>query len=95
MRYEIPKSIIEKAIEKFKATGQLTKTIEELSELIQAIAKHLNHPSDLQRAEIQCELADVYNMLEQLEYILDIKESDVNLIRAQKIERFYQDHLNG
>ena len=76
------KKILEQAIAVFGARAQEEKAIEELAELICAIAhKHCGRTSNI--AE---EIADVEIMLEQLKLINDCFEA-VEEIRAAKIKR--------
>ena len=59
---------------------QTIKAIEELAELIQALAK-----GDMEN--IKEEIADVRVMLEQLEYIYDISEEEITLRICAKLWR--------
>ena len=63
--------------------NQSIKTIEELSELIQAIAKGFTFEYTQHITE---EIADVEIMLEQMKYLMGIKE-DVDIVKKNKIER--------
>lgn len=83
--------IYKKAIKKFGSYKQTLKTIEELSELIQAIitfniSECINVDIDDEMYFIYEEIADVEIMLEQLKLIFDCYDT-VNTIKKQKLER--------
>lgn len=70
-----------RAIEYFGDKNQRIKAMEELSELIQAIARDLNGLDN----NVEEELADVEIMIHQLRFIYDHKKIDK--IKAEKLER--------
>ncbi len=59
-------SIYKNVLEKFGHRNQITKSIEELSELAVQLAKRLN---GLETKDIEGEIADVHIMLEQLKFL--------------------------
>lgn len=63
---------------------QLAKTLEELGELSTALAKTLLNHKNL--GALKGEIADVYNMLDQLCFLIDCEE-DVQKIAEEKMER--------
>lgn len=83
--------VLNKAIEKYGLNQQVDKAVEELAELVVAIQKIRNKPytKELRNNLIE-ELADVETMIWQLKRIFIIKESELNEIKAYKIERLQQ-----
>lgn len=76
--------VFSKAIEKYGKEAQKLKAIEELGELVQALARDLEgHPNPENLAE---EMADVSIMLDQLKEIYQNAEA-VELIRKLKARR--------
>ena len=71
--------------------AQKKKSIEELSELITLLARE--QTGRVSEGELIEEIADSYNMLDQLVMIYGIKE-EVKAIRKAKIERTL-DHINA
>lgn len=82
-------SAYKKFIEKWGVDAQIMMCIEEMSELQKALCKYLRYGKENSNAEIKYnvieEIADVANMIGQLEYIFD--EKIINEIKCQKIER--------
>ena len=72
----IDKMIQKKTIDKFGADIQSTICMEECAELIQAISKMKRGKED-KRDNLIEEMADVYIILEQLQYIYDIGDSEI------------------
>jgi Ca2+-binding EF-hand superfamily protein len=70
--------------------AQKKKSIEELSELITLLARE--QTGRVKKEELIEEIADSYNMLDQMVMIYGIKE-EVKAIRKAKIERTL-DHIN-
>ena len=66
---------------------QTAKLIEELAELIQALAKDEFAESDKGMEHVVEEIADVEIMLEQIKYLLCIHEAALNSIKTYKIMR--------
>lgn len=63
---------------------QRIKAMEELAELIQALAKYsIGQPKD----DIVEEIADVEIMLEQLKFLLSISDEEINTMKKYKIRR--------
>lgn len=75
---------LKKAIEVYGEISQIVKAIEELSELQQALAKHLNGYTDIDN--IAEEMADCRIMLDQLDYIFSVEEESWECY-DKKIER--------
>ena len=74
---------------KYGIRSQMQQCIEEMSELIKELCKYDRHLGTDKEQEtinsIKEELADVLNMVEQLEYCFGEKE--IEDIRSKKIER--------
>ena len=92
------KKIALKALEWYGKTAQCVKTIEELAELQQAIAKWLNY-SELVTADKHIELcnniveeiADCYIMLEQIKTVFDsYATKDTSVFIMLKTDRLYE-----
>ena len=67
---------------------QSIKLIEEMAELQQAICKHRESKDKAKTlTEIKGEIADVYIMLEQVKYILNISDEELERIKEYKINR--------
>ena len=64
---------------------QKYKTAEELTELAVEI---LHSEVKENRTEIVYEMADVYNMLEQIKLMYNITEREINEARTEKLDRF-------
>ncbi len=76
--------IFELLIEKY-GDKQVIVAIEELSELQKELCKHLRDKTNIEN--ITEELADVYIMLCQMQYLFKISNYDLNLKIQEKIER--------
>lgn len=68
-------------------SAQTGKTIEELAELIQVLARNDFSESDRNMSRFVEELADVEIMLEQMKYLLSIPEAELKSIKNYKIMR--------
>ena len=67
---------------------QSIKLIEEMAELTQAIAKHRESKDKAKTIiEIKNEIADVCVVLEQMKYLLNIKDEELEEIKEYKINR--------
>ena len=93
MRNEDNEQIIDNIIKHHGMRRQKIKAMEELAELIQAIAKQshakkgINHLIDCRHYDsLVQEIADVYIMLWQLEKIYRVPQSDIWEIAQQKLE---------
>ena len=64
----------EKVAEYFGIYPQLEQTIEECAELIVAIRKYLRHRGSNNAENLEEEIADVWNMLYQITYLLGNQE---------------------
>lgn len=82
------REVLNKAIDTYGPNAQKLKAIEELGELIQAIAKYENGIG--YRASVIEEIADVEIMLEQLKLIYFITENEVETVKEYKVERLNQ-----
>ena len=78
-------TILERAIKTYGKDMQLTVAVEELSELIKEICKFKRGEANLDN--IIEEIADCYIMLEQLEIIFDIEDSDIVKQIDKKLDR--------
>lgn len=67
---------------------QSIKLIEEMAELQQAICKH-RESTDKSKTliGIKSEIADVYVLLDQMKYLLNIKDEELEEIKDYKINR--------
>ena len=84
------KKQLKKILNHYGPEAQKKKSIEELSELITLLARE--QTGRVKKEELIEEIADSYNMLDQLVMIYGIKE-EVKAIRKAKIERTL-DHIN-
>ena len=80
--------------------AQSRQLIEEMAELTQAINKAWRMGNDfdnllVQKRNIKEEIADVYIMLEQMKYLLNIYEDDIETIINRKILRQLERINNG
>lgn len=67
---------------------QSIKLIEETSELQQAICKHRESKDKAKTLiDIKGEIADVYVLLDQMKYLLNIKDEELEEIKDSKINR--------
>lgn len=82
----LDKDIMHMAIERYGVKNQELKAMEECSELIQAIAKHLFDPSEATRDHIAEEMADVRIMLDQLSMMFSNVLTESNY-RHKKLDR--------
>lgn len=79
--------ILERAIKTYGKAGQLTKAIEEMSELQKELCKAITEGTDANaRIRIDQEMADVEIMLEQLKIIFDNRKM-VDAWRLEKLLR--------
>ena len=77
-----------KIAEHFGINNQMSKCIEELSELIQAISKIQIEGITLDRYDnLIEEIVDVEIMVEQMKYLHAIDEKNIEEIKKQKIQR--------
>ena len=85
------KEIMQKAIDTYGVENQIIKTVEELSELSQALCKFLTKPyTESDRTildNIYEEMADVEIMLEQCKMIFYESEDKINDYKKKKIKR--------
>jgi len=82
------------AIRLFGANNQIDKSIEELSELIQALI-HRKHKRPEEYDRVAEEIADVMLMLEQLKIVYGIPQSTLDRIISDKIQRVYHRYSTG
>jgi NTP pyrophosphatase (non-canonical NTP hydrolase) len=75
-------------IRHFGVTAQIYKAIEELGELKEALRNSdILLSKKASREDILSEMADVYNMLEQLEIIFRFSSDDVEDMQDYKMQR--------
>jgi NTP pyrophosphatase (non-canonical NTP hydrolase) len=80
--------ILEKAIKHYGPENQMMISMEENSELIQAISKCLRYKDNIEaRNNLVEEVADVLIMIDQLKIIMDIKDYELECYRRYKLER--------
>ena len=94
------KQAIETIAETYGFDNQSRQLIEEMAELTQAINKAWRMGNDfdnllVQKRNIKEEIADVYIMLEQMKYLLNIYEDDIETIINRKILRQLERIDNG
>ena len=90
MTKEEREDFYDKAMEKWGLDAQLNMCIEEMSELTKEICKFrrcgfLNKPTAEVQEHMMEELADVYNMLDQIARMFDREK--IEQIRDEKIQR--------
>jgi len=82
-------SVYKECIDRWGIDSQVNMCIEEMSELTKALCKYRRYGNDASVIEnIKEEIADVLNMVEQIQYYFvsdDIKE--IEKIKDKKIER--------
>ena len=83
---------IKKIADTYGYDAQSRQLIEEMAELTQAINKAWRMGNDfdnllVQKRNIKEEIADVTIMLEQMKYLLDISDTDIEHIINQKLNR--------
>ena len=83
---------IKKIADTYGFSEQSRQLYEEMAELTQAINKAWRMGNDfdnllVQKRNIKEEIADVYIMLEQMKYLLNIYEDDIETIINRKILR--------
>ena len=91
---------IKKIADTYGYDAQSRQLIEEMAELTQAINKAWRMGNDfdnllVQKRNIKEEIADVYIMLEQMKYLLNISETDIETIINRKILRQLERINNG
>ena len=80
--------ILEKAIRHYGNENQMMQTMEECSELIQAISKCIRYKDDIEaRNNLVEEVEDTLIMIDQLKIIMDIKDYELECYRQYKLER--------
>ena len=83
--------LCKQAIMRFGKKNQMIVAIEELSELMKEITKHLRGRDN--KAEISEEMADVYIMLEQLIMIFD-NDGEIRAQMRKKMKRLRDRMMN-
>lgn len=83
---------IKKIADTYGYDAQSRQLIEEMAELTQAINKAWRMGNDfdnllVQKRNIKEEIADVTIMLEQMKYLLQISDTEINEIIEQKLNR--------
>lgn len=74
-------------ISHFGATQQLTKSIEEMSELTQQLCKWIISHPDKSRENIVEEFVDVGIMMDQIKKIFMITDGEIETIKRNKLDR--------
>lgn len=87
--------IIERIIAHYGLEHQMRKSMEECAELIQAINKYLDDPSDKRRAQVIEEMADVEFMIEQMKYMLAVTPKEITDVKAVKMFRVMTEIVDG
>lgn len=75
-----------RAVDHYGPTSQMNKALEELSELINELVKHLRNDPRSSRAKVTEEMADVRIMLDQLSIIFE-NEEQVKAVMLEKARR--------
>lgn len=84
------KQKMQKIAETYGVLNQISIAQEELAELIQALSKYRRSMivgKDAARDKIIEEMADVINLMVQLEYLLDIRHDDIEKMLDMKVDR--------
>lgn len=81
------RQILKNAIGTFGTEMQTDVAIEEMAELTKALVKHIRYPGLETWQNIVEEIADVKIMLDQLTIIHNIKDAEIQKVRAEKIAR--------
>ena len=79
--------ICRKALKKWGLGSQVLMAIEELSELIQVLAKADRKVNGSTREEIASEIADVSLMLKQMQVAFDVGPITIASIEEEKLDR--------
>ena len=77
--------ILRKVINKFGKEAQCRQVMEECAELIQAVNKNLRSAGA--KENLIEEMADVGIMLDQLRIMFEIKDTEINKIRCEKMKQ--------
>ena len=75
------------AINVYGAEAQINQGIEEMAELIQAVNKFRRKPGKETMQGVVEEIADVEIMLDQYKQIYGITETEIDLLKKQKLDR--------
>lgn len=86
------KNLHREAIQKFGAGHQLLKAIEEMKELIKELEDYLNGYGEI--TFIAEELADVENMVCQIQLIFDISDEEKEDLMLSKMRRCFDESLH-
>jgi len=76
---------LRKVINKFGKEAQCRQVMEECAELIQAVSKNLRSAGA--KENLIEEMADVWIMLDQLRIMFEIKDTEINKIRCEKMKQ--------
>lgn len=76
-------------IDYYGKENQIVKTLEEMGELQQVLAKSITQPDKVAKTEVSTEIADVEIMLNQMKIIFDC-EKDVEFWKPMKISRQFE-----
>lgn len=82
-------------IDKLGERNQITKCVEELSELQQVLCKLLSADGGVNKDKAIEEIADVEIMLNQIKIILEISEEEITNMKNYKIMRTAKRYLRG
>ena len=104
-RCKMNNEAIKKIADTYGYDAQSRQLIEEMAELTVALNKHyrvsiltpqrVNFAERIELGNIKEEIADVYIMLEQMKYLLNIYEDDIETIINRKILRQLERINNG
>lgn len=82
-------------IDRLGERNQVTKCVEELSELQQVLCKLLSDDGGVNKDKVIEEIADVEIMLNQVKIILEISEEEITNMKNYKIMRTAKRYLGG
>ena len=82
-------------IDRLGERNQITKCVEELSELQQVLCKLLSADGGVNKDKVIEEIADVEIMLNQIKIILEISEEEITNMKNYKIMRTAKRYLRG
>jgi flagellar biosynthesis chaperone FliJ len=86
------KNLHKKAIWKYGADCQLLKAIEEMKELIHELNEYLDGRGEI--TFIAEEMADVQNMINQIQIIFDISDDEKESMMKSKMERCFNETVH-
>ena len=89
--------ICRQALRKWGKLTQVLMCIEELSELIRALAKADRKINSVDKEEIASEIADVHLMVRQMQIVFEINDITIASLEEEKLDRLkrYLEEVSG